>query len=65
MVSKNIIGISRLFQHGKTQIPRDVRKLLSVEDGDRIYYILDDLGRVYIEKAPPPREYRGKYLVTA
>lgn len=39
---ESIIGVSKVFQYGKTQIPRDVRNILELEDGDRILWIWED-----------------------
>jgi len=47
-----IIGISKMYQHGKIQVPADVRKLLELKDGDRIYFIQTGTDDVLIEKAP-------------
>jgi bifunctional DNA-binding transcriptional regulator/antitoxin component of YhaV-PrlF toxin-antitoxin module len=41
-----------------------VREALKIEDGGRVYFIQDELGRIYIEKAPTlRRERKGKYAV--
>lgn len=59
---KNFLGISRLYQHGKTQIPSDVRHKMDLKDGDRLYYIEETDGRIFIAKAPALfPEKRGKY----
>lgn len=49
-VSAKLIELSKLFQHGKTQVPRDVRNFLNVKDGDRLLWY-DDNGKVYVAKA--------------
>jgi len=60
---KNIVGVSKVFQHGKTQLPREVRKLLELKDGDRVYYVQDDFGRIFLEKAPGlVKKHVGKYV---
>jgi bifunctional DNA-binding transcriptional regulator/antitoxin component of YhaV-PrlF toxin-antitoxin module len=33
-----IFAVSRVFQHGKTQIPKEVRRALHLEDGDRVLW---------------------------
>jgi len=64
MVEENIIAISRVFQYGKTQLPKEVRELLGIKDGDRIYYIQDETGNVYIRKAPEIKKERwGRYVI--
>ena len=45
-----IIGISSLFQRGKTHIPVDVRDILNVKDGDKIVWVLED-GKIYVKSA--------------
>ena len=45
-----IINVSRVFQHGKTQIPSDVRKILEISDGDRIVWYSDG-DRIFVKKA--------------
>ena len=62
MDEKNIVGVSKVFQHGKTQLPRDVRKLLGLKDGDRVYYVQDEFGRIFLEKAPSLVKRVGKYV---
>lgn len=49
---KGILAISRLFQYGKTQIPRDVRVALRLNDGDKIIWYSEE-NRIYIEKHSP------------
>lgn len=49
-VPPKIFDVSKVFQHGKTQIPRDVRKFLGIEDGDKIVWYSVD-GRIFVKKA--------------
>jgi len=58
-----VIGISTLFQRGKAQIPSEVRKRLELKEKDKIYFLVDDDDRIWIEKAPEivKREKLGKY----
>ena len=59
------MDVSTVFQGGKTVIPKKVRELLGVKDGDRICYLQDELGRVYIEKAEiVVGEVKKRYVVT-
>lgn len=64
MSEKQIVGIGKLFQHGKCQIPKEVRAALFLKDGDRIYFVQEENG-IVLEKAPPirKRELMGKYVV--
>ena len=50
LTSKRIIGVSSLFQRGKTHIPVDVRNILNVKDGDKIVWVLES-GNIYIKLA--------------
>lgn len=45
-----IFDVSKLFQHGKTQVPRDVRNFLHVEDGDKLVWYYYD-GKLFVKKA--------------
>ena len=44
-----VYAISKVFQHGKTQVPKDVRKALVLSDGDRILWYNED-GAIFVEK---------------
>jgi len=45
-----LIGLSKIFQHGKTQVPRDVRRILGVKDKDKILWYFQD-GKIFVKKA--------------
>lgn len=49
-VSKKTVGLSKVYQHGKTHIPCEVRKLLIIKDGDRLLWILEG-GKIFVEVA--------------
>jgi len=40
--SESTIEVSRVFGKGKTQIPADVRKILGLQDGDKIVWKLEN-----------------------
>jgi len=44
-----IFDVSRVFQHGKTQIPRDVRIALKLQDGDKIIWFSDGT-EIFVKK---------------
>lgn len=44
-----IFAVSRVFQHGKTQIPKEVRKTLHLEDGDRVLWYSED-GMIFLKR---------------
>ncbi len=48
-ITPKILNVSKIFQHGKTQVPRDVRKFLGVEDGDKIIWYNDN-GKITVVK---------------
>lgn len=41
-VPLEIFAVSRVFQHGKTQVPKEVREKLELRDGDRILWYSED-----------------------
>jgi len=50
VVSTEILAVSRVFQRGKTQVPKEVRKALGVNDGDNLVWRLDDDGRIFLKR---------------
>lgn len=43
---------SRLIQnHGRVQIPKEVRAILEIKDGDRVYWVVDKENKVHLRKA--------------
>ena len=64
MGERVILAVAKVHGKGRVQIPKQVREALKIEDGGRVYFIQDELGRIYIEKAPTlRRERKGKYAV--
>lgn len=47
---RNLLNVSRVFQRGKTQVPRDVRDALELVNGDKLFWFLEG-GRVYVENS--------------
>jgi hypothetical protein len=45
-----IIAISKVFQYGKTTIPKEVRLKLDVQDGDKILWLMDENDNIVISK---------------
>jgi len=39
---ETVVGISTVYQRGKTQIPATIRKVLKVKDGDKVMWVLKD-----------------------
>ena len=47
---RNLLNVSRVFQRGKTQIPRDVRDFLDLTNGDKLFWFLEE-GKIYVENS--------------
>ena len=47
--SAKVFALSKIFQHGKTQIPRDVRRFLGAEDGDKMLWFSEEK-KIYVKK---------------
>ena len=59
-----IIAVGKVHGGGRVQLPKEVRELLDIRDGDKVYFVQDDLGRIIIERAPKlERKLVGKYVV--
>jgi len=50
VAEERIEAVSRVFQGGKTVVPKDVRLSLKLKDGDKIVWILER-GKWVIENA--------------
>ena len=50
MGMETIIAISKVFQYGKTTIPKEVRMKLDVRDGDKILWLMDENDNIVISK---------------
>jgi len=48
--TRKILEISRIYQHGKTQVPSVIRKLLQLKDGDSLVWSLEN-GKIIVEKS--------------
>jgi bifunctional DNA-binding transcriptional regulator/antitoxin component of YhaV-PrlF toxin-antitoxin module len=48
--TRKVIGISKVFQRGKTQVPAEVRRVLELKDGEKILWIVES-GKLVIERA--------------
>jgi AbrB family looped-hinge helix DNA binding protein len=61
-----VIATVKVHGRGRVQIPKEVRQILNIEDGDRIYLIQDASGRIFLKKAPTLKKVEPrKYVVTA
>ena len=60
-----IIATVKVHGKGRVQIPKEVRKILNVEDGDRVYFVQNSSRKIFLEKAPILKKKEpGKYTVT-
>jgi len=50
-IKGEIMGVRTVQDRGRLQIPRKVRDLIGLEDGDSVYWIQGLDGRFYIAKA--------------
>ncbi len=44
-----ILGMSRVTKQFQATIPKDVRKILGIREGDRVLFIEED-GKIFIQK---------------
>ena len=47
--SAKVVALSKIFQHGKTQVPLDIRHFLDVKDGDKMLWFSDEK-KIYVKK---------------
>jgi len=57
----NVVGVATVHGGGRIQIPKDVREYLDVRDGDKIVFIQEVDGRIYIQVG---RMIKSRYRVT-
>ena len=50
-ISGEIVGVRKIQDRGRVQIPLEIRKALDLNDGDKVYWIHGLDGRFYIIKA--------------
>ncbi len=50
-IKGEIVGVRTVQDRGRLQIPKKVRELIGLEDGDSVYWIQGLDGRFYIAKA--------------
>lgn len=56
-----VLAVGKVFGKGKLQIPIEIRGILDLNDGDRIYFKQTLEGKIVLSKAPQTR--RGKYAI--
>lgn len=50
-IKGEIVGVRTVQDRGRLQIPRKVRDIIGLEDGDSVYWIQGLDGRFYIAKS--------------
>ena len=45
-----IVAVTKVFQNGKTTIPKEVRSRFNINDGETIVWSLDETGRLVVSK---------------
>ena len=41
-VSDKLVGLSQIYSRGKTHVPKEVRVILNVKDGDKLRWYMKD-----------------------
>ena len=47
---ETILAVSKIFQYGKTTVPKEVRTRLEIEDGDKLVWSVDELGTISVSR---------------
>ena len=47
---ETILAVSKIFQYGKTTVPKEVRTRLEVEDGDKLVCSVDELDTISVSR---------------
>lgn len=51
-MSLKIIKVVKMYGKGRIQVPSEVRKMLGLNDGDRVCFMEDEEGEIVLVKAP-------------
>jgi len=46
-----IVGVRKVQDRGRVQIPKEIREKMNLKDGDSIYWVYDSEGKYFIVKA--------------
>jgi bifunctional DNA-binding transcriptional regulator/antitoxin component of YhaV-PrlF toxin-antitoxin module len=52
-VEGKVVGVRKLQDRGRVQIPKLIRDRLHIKDSDAVYWIEDERGNFYLVKACP------------
>ena len=47
---ETILAVSKIFQYGKTTVPKEVRTRLEIQDGDKLVWSVDELGTISVSR---------------
>jgi len=50
-IKGEIIGVRKIQDRGRLQVPKEIRDLIGLEEGDSVYWLRGLDGRFYIAKA--------------
>ncbi|MQY62206.1 hypothetical protein GH146_02815 [archaeon] len=58
-MSTEILKITKIHGHCRTQIPKEVAEKLGIKDGDKLKWILNSSGKIYVERVETPFTQSG------
>ena len=50
-IEGEILGVRQVQDHGRIQVPKIIRDILQLNDGDNAYWIKDKEGKIVLRKA--------------
>jgi len=53
-----IVGVRKVQDRGRVQIPKEIREKMRLKDGDSIYWVIDPEGKYFIIKAGEVETFR-------
>lgn len=52
------LNVTKVYGKGKTSIPSEIRKRWKLTDGDRLVWMEDEFGKIWVK---PSRSHRGRF----
>jgi len=59
---ETILAVSKIFQYGKTTVPKEVRKRLLIDDGDKLVWSVDKIGSITVSRGHSENHRNGGSL---
>ena len=59
---ETILAVSKIFQYGKTTVPKEVRNRLIIDDGDKLVWSVDELGSITVSRGHSENHRNGGSL---